>query len=293
MKTVIPLYDSCCKMLFLDKGKHMSFRLTCILAVVFILFFQGIIRHDVPKTKYIGLAAQPEYDCVGRVFYKDKPAGSCVLIGNKTILSAAHVFPELKSDADISSYSFQFKNATYTAEAILIHPDYIKSEKQKADLVLITLKQPADVITLPNLNTAFDELKSVVTGAGFGAFGKGNSTDTRSSGEKIAGENVIDSIVGPDENGKRTILLCDFDSPTPTKNPLGDAGPLPLEYITTGGDSGGGLFRSKNGKMELVGILHGGGIQLEPFLKYGFYGQVMEWTRVSCYSDWITGHTKN
>jgi hypothetical protein len=36
--------------------------------ILFFIFFSGIYRHDVPVAKYIELANQPQFDCVGQVW---------------------------------------------------------------------------------------------------------------------------------------------------------------------------------------------------------------------------------
>jgi hypothetical protein len=108
------------------------------------------------------------------------------------------------------------------------------------------------------------------------------------SNEKIAGENTIDSISGPLLNGNPTDLMADFDSPlNPELSVMGDSKPLPLEYCFSGGDSGGGLFREKGGKWELIGICHRSTMTVELLVKYGYYGEIMRWTRVSAFRDWI------
>ena len=62
--------------------------------------FAGIYRHDVPPDKYKKLAQEKQFDCVGIALtdcgehYHGACTylGSCVLIGKKYVLSAAHLF---------------------------------------------------------------------------------------------------------------------------------------------------------------------------------------------------------
>ena len=52
-------------------------------------------------------------------------------------------------------------------------------------------------------------------------------------------------------------------------------------------------YLKKNGnEWELIGICAEGGIDLAQFMKTYYYGQVMGWTRVSLFADWITGNSR-
>jgi secreted trypsin-like serine protease len=68
---------------------------------------------------------------------------------------------------------------------------------------------------------------------------------------------------------------------------MGSSIPQPLEYICSGGDSGGGLFREGKNGWELIGLCSGAGTNMEMLLATGYYGQTMNWTRVSTFNDWI------
>jgi len=68
---------------------------------------------------------------------------------------------------------------------------------------------------------------------------------------------------------------------------MGSSTPRNLEYMVNGGDSGGGLFMNNYNGWELVGICSGGGMELQQFQKTGYYGHILQWTRVSVYKDWI------
>lgn len=68
-----------------------------ILTLFFVLLisntYSGVFRHDVSRKKYLELAKQPQFACVGLIL-KDQlyPQGSCVAIGGRYLLSAAHCF---------------------------------------------------------------------------------------------------------------------------------------------------------------------------------------------------------
>jgi secreted trypsin-like serine protease len=295
-----------------EKMKHNSVIVLTICAFAFLTFFSGIIRHDVDEKEYLALAAEKQFDCVGQIFEDTLTSGSCVLISDRFVLSAAHVFidSDTRSDTiefngqtvvtyvaynpkvtDVTQLCLVFKGHKVKVKKIILHPNYLDSlTKGSCDIALIELEQPLESILPAKINTAFDELNSNVVGIGFGASGPANRPDlVNLFNKKIAGENVIDSITGQKYLGFETLLICDFDHPERKDcNKSGSPSPRPLEYISSGGDSGGGLFREKDKKWELIGICSGGGTDFEQLMKSGYYGQTMEWTRVSAFTKWIT-----
>ncbi|MBK8644872.1 MAG: hypothetical protein IPN15_22450 [Saprospiraceae bacterium] len=99
----------------------------------------------------------------------------------------------------------------------------------------------------------------------------------------MPGENVIDSIGGQIYLDRESLLICDFDHPTRNDcNKIGSPVPRPLEYICSGGDSGGGLFRNKNNAWELIGICSGSGVDINQLMKSGYYGHTMEGREFHC-----------
>jgi hypothetical protein len=264
----------------------------------------------VKEEEYLNLARQSQFNCVGQVFKGDKAVGSCVLIGDKFVLSAAHVFIEhdfrldtLKMNGQtviinrpynarpgvISNYSFSFNGKLFQGVALNIYPVYLDSAMNKCDIAVIELKEIVNDIVPASINNSFNELHSNVTGVGFGESGIASQPETvTAQNKKIAGENVIDTLTGYSLNGKLTVLTSDFDSPANKDcNKMGSATPRPLEYMPSGGDSGGGLFRKSGKAWELIGICSETRFDLEQFKKTGYYGQTMGWTRVSVFADWI------
>lgn len=296
--------------------KYNSFKIMVLSALAFMIFFSGIFRHDIDKKNYLKLAAEKQFDCVGRIFIDTSTSGSCVLISNRFVLSAAHVFinsdtrldtmlyngqivsvntPYNERVTDINKLTLVFNGQKVKVKKLTLHPNYLDSlTKGSCDIALIELEQPLKGISPAKPNDAFDELKSNVVGVGYGASGPANRPDLVGLlNKKIAGENVIDSIAGPGLSGNETILFCDFDHPTRNDcNKMGSSVPRPLEYITSGGDSGGGLFKKEGENWKLIGICSGSGIELEQFKKAFYYGQVMEWTRVSAFTEWIAANMK-
>lgn len=281
-----------------------------IFFVIGLFFISGIGRDDVKPEKYLELAKQKQFDCVGQVVVDGDTAGSCVLICESTLLSAAHVFilSDTRPDtmmmdgqkvvvftsinerpAEAKQIEVVFDHKSYKIKRLAIHPDYFDtSATGSSDLALIELEQSVKDIAPAILNENYDELGSEVVGVGYGVMAKATEESVIDFKKKNAGQNTIDSIGGKNSSGLATELLCDFDHPSRNDcNKMGSFSPLPLEYLCNGGDSGGGLFRKKGDKWVLVGICSAFRPDIAQLEKTGFYGSVMGWTRVSVFKDWI------
>lgn len=292
------------------------FSVTSVGIVMFLLFTSGIIRHDVKKKLYRKLANSEEFNSVGQVIISNDFTGSCVLIDQNYVLSAAHVFiesdtredtmyiegkrviaytPVNKRVASPNDIAIKINGHKYQVEKITLHPSYLDSTTEgTCDLAIIKLAEACTSSKILRCNDALDEMNSEIVGVGFGASGVASKPGRiKSVHEKIAGQNIVDSIGGYETDHKSSILFCDFDHPNNNScNKIGSSEPRPLEYICSGGDSGGPLFRQKNGQWEIIGICSGSGINIPQFMKTGYYGQIMSWTRVSVFNDWIRNNTK-
>lgn len=289
--------------------------LTTLLAATacFVLFFNGVIRDDVPIEEYLKLGAQKQFDCAADIRVESGSVASGVLVSDRYVLTAAHI--AIESDTrpktvdlgegktatineqfnqrvrEVTGLFVQVNGQTVAAKKFILHPDYLADpSKSQCDIMLIELEKPIKGVKPAKLNNVFDEKGYNVVGVGFGVTGKAgdpNSVIGRPD-KKLAGENVIDSIGGSKYKGQHVRLFCDFDHPTRTDcNSMGSATPRPLEYVCGGGDSGGGLFREKNGKWEVVGVCKGVSYNMQTFSVTGYYGQEMRWTRVAVFYDWI------
>ena len=286
-------------------------RQAIFITVFSILFISGISRVDVSPDKHIKLARQEQFTCVGQMMVDGDAAGSGVLICENLVLSAAHVFilsdtrpdtleiegekvvvftPINEHPAKPEQVIFKLNGTNYKVKKLILHPNYLNSPSGGAcDMALLELEQSVKGISPAILNNQFNELKNEAVGVGYGVMAKANESGAVIDLKlKNAGQNVIDSVGGLKIGGQSTLLYCDFDAPHRNDcNKMGSASPLPLEYVCSGGDSGGGMFIKRNNQWVLVGICSGSPVDINQLMKTGYYGSIMFWTRVSAFTDWI------
>jgi len=275
-----------------------------------------VYRNDRSRDAYRELGSSPQFDCVGRVLRKNDPAGSCVFIGGRYVVSAAHCFMVkdyqpvkfrfggevtkgyLATDPhpdEASNYKIELNGRKYRIKKITIHPVYLAhGASGDADIAVLTLAEEVKGLQPAVLNTSFDERNSVATGVGYGGSLLAEGQEEADPGERVrlAGTNVIDSVGGFELNEIPTRLCMDFDHPLYSlPHNTGDTLPQNLEYCTTGGDSGGGIFREVNGKWELLGIHSQIMIDVPLTVKHGYYGSRFYATRISAFYGWIDAVT--
>jgi secreted trypsin-like serine protease len=275
--------------------KHIHLLIIICLAII---LSAGIYRHDVDKHNYLELAKQSEFDCVGQVFIDSVPMGSAVLIDPYHLLLSAHQFDKLNHSQkvsvrfNISATSTSSKSLIYEIDSIFLHPEYASSKN--CDLAICSLKIKAD-LQPAKLYNGNNELHSKIIGVGYGVSGKSTEIEKVAPlNEKIAGQNVIDSIGGYIHEGKNSLLYYDFDDPERNYNRMGSDTPEELEYFASGGDSGGGIFMRTEGSEYLIGIVTGGGVQIDLLVKsMSYYGQINNATRVSAFGNWIKSKVKD
>ena len=279
--------------------------------ILFPILISGIIRHDIDKEEYLELAKNSKFDNIGKIWINTYFSGSAVLISENYILSAAHNVIESDTRIDTidnngqifyanvpinhrvvksDSLFIELKGNRHEVENILVHPKFLSDiDRAEYDLVLIKLKEPIKNINPAILDFSGKEMNSNVIGVGYGASGIADKRDISMNMEKIAGQNVVDSIGGIKEKDLPIYMFCDFDSPdNPTTNKLGNSEPRKLEYLCAAGDSGGGLFKENSDeKVTLIGINKGSQFDHLQFQKTVHYGQIMRWTRIAPFKDWI------
>jgi secreted trypsin-like serine protease len=263
----------------------------------FFTFFCGIYRHDKEREKYITLGGEPQFHSVGSVNINGIHKGSCVLISQNYVLSAAHLFRtrskvgtknEIIYTIDTNQLcKITLNGKEYQSARIVIYPDYFDGYlSNDGDIVLIKLNGSITDIIPTHLNDEPTELHKVITIVGYGPARPANEPTESVPYGKIAGQNILDSICGKKVNGIQSKIGFDFDSPMDSStNVMGSNIACPLEYIPTGGDSGGGLFIENNGGWQLIGIISHG---INTYsLNGGWYGSYVFATHVAAYKRWI------
>lgn len=253
----------------------------------------GIVRRDdVDDSQYTGLANQPQFAAVGKVFAGTRAGSGTIIANGWWVLTAAHVV----AGASVSSISFQIGASTYTAQNVFIHPSYPGGPLPTADIALIELNAPVAGVTPAQIYTGTNEIGKHGHSVGYGLTGTGITGFINNTyGTKRAMRNVIDLIILPNGaiNPNGTILLSDFDSPSRTNNSLGSSSsptPLDLEGMVAPGDSGGPVFIEEGGIWYIAGVhsfLANPGPPTGNGQVDARYGDIMGSTRVSSYAGWI------
>ncbi len=241
-------------------------------------------RHDVPDSRYrVPASAHPAL--------ADMPgAGHGVLIAPRWVVTAAHTLPMQGALQEITLGGVPravarvvvhpgyrvlppslVEQAMASGEAMLIVVELANSD----DVALIELSEPVNDITPVPLHRDSGEAGMVVTLVGKGATGTGDSGHAPTAPQRTElrqAHNTITSAHG-------RWLCYVFDAPP-------DA--LPLEGLTSNGDSGGPALLESEGGTRLVGLMawkvvHGHVMTARP----GRYGQTNCAARIGHYADWI------
>lgn len=230
----------------------------------------------------------------------------------RTILTAAHLLTTL-TGATATSDTVYFETVegtkSVTATNFSVIPSYDPINDNN-DLALIWLSSPATVeANRYDIYRDSNEIGQVLTLAGYGAPGSGNSgVDTEYAGIKlrIKGENLADAdagtlkarlgeIMGWSPTAE-TQLVSDFDNGSTAQDALGqligkiDLGLGTNEGMITPGDSGGPAFIDGHvaGIASYTTSLSTGATHPDlDITSNSSFGELEFWQRVSAYQQWI------
>lgn len=229
----------------------------------------GTIDPSIPDSKYLQYAK--DFNYVVPICGLDKNdiqyCASAVIIGEYTVITAAHVVFEAKS------CSVTFDSNKYAINNIICHKDFNDNNFGYHDIAIGHLEQPIKLDFYPELYTEKDEVNKTCCISGYGLTGTFLSGATKSDFKRRAGSNTIDRI-------ERQLLIC-----SPSRR--GQKFYTSLEFLIASGDSGGGLFI--NGK--LAGINSCVISDNPPKLK-STYESESGHTRISENIDWIKKNIK-
>jgi len=253
----------------------------------------GTILHTGANPQaYLDLGASQVYASVGQIIGADALgsfAASGVLVAPSWVLTAAHVVD------GATSLSFDFDGlggqaSGFAAKRWVAHPNWDGNLGKGYDIGLVELVTAANVSPAVRYRGT-GELGQIGTSVGFGKTGTGvtgwQDVGDFSELQKRAGNNYIDAWLRTPGKTPR-VFLSDFDNPPPDGtfvddgNNFGGAGPLPLEYSTAPGDSGGGVFI--DGVLAGIHSFGWGRLDGNP---NSDYDDVSGHTRVSAFNDWI------
>lgn len=215
-----------------------------------------LIRHDKPDAEYRRLGERyPAVGSFGR-------AGTGTLIGDRWVLTAAHVAAGMRRDA-----TFEVAGRSLAIDRRVIHPDW--KEMGASDIALVRLTDVITGIAPMAIYRREDEAGQSIVFVGAGGTGTGETGPQRpEDGIKRGATNVVD-------RADRDWLYFDFDAPATATG---------LEGISGPGDSGGPAILERDGTAYVVGV----SVYGKPGAKgRGTYGAEEGYTRVSTHAGWI------
>lgn len=246
----------------------MNARIASIIAVsLFLVSGTGDPRVD--DSQYVEFGKKFPY--VARLVCKPRDGGSeheasCVLVGDRWAITAAHVVEGMDEWAVITD-----DGKRHVLSGVSIHERFRRGAFGCGDIAVCHSEDDFGLDWYPSLYDGRDEGGKTVFIAGFGMSGTLDSGRTRASdGVRRAGSNTICEV-------KDGYIVCLTDDRPATS----------LEFHIAPGDSGGGLFIGS----RLAGINSHVSVSGSTPPK-GVYGEESGHTRISEYRDWIAKEMK-
>jgi hypothetical protein len=186
--------------------------------------------------------------------------GSAVVIKPNWALTAAHVVVDAAAHELIND-----EGEIYPLTFVIVPKEFKPERMGYYDVALCYSPKDFNLDFYTPLHEGPENLDDPITIAGYGLHGTFHTGYQFDDGKKRAGHNKIEGL-------ERGILIC---KPTPGKTRM------PLEYMISPGDSGGGMFIGN----KLAGI--NSFLMASDQKPNGTYGDESAFTRVSLYADWV------
>lgn len=279
-----------------DPGKCGRFVLLMVAIGLVVCADGGTIRDDRSDADYLSLAAQSQFEPIGKLNLISTGSLICsgTLIAPRYVVYPAHCINQL---TDPTTLGFEVGGVTYPVAEIILHPDWPAGNPNPPptidgnDIAIIRLATPVTGVTPAQRYRGTTDLGVTGTFVGFGWTGDGVTGQIPGTGgTKRAGENMLDAL-GSTLSISDRIILSDFDEPSsPTTSVIGAPLPLNLEYQLAAKDSGAGVFIFEGGQWFLAGI----GVFVADFNNNGLgdeiisnYGDLSGATRIAPHVSWI------
>lgn len=186
--------------------------------------------------------------------------GSAVVIKPNWALTAAHVVVDSVAHELIND-----KGEIYPLSFVIVPKEFELGRVGYYDLALCYSPKDFNLDFYTPLYEDEEKLNEPITFAGYGLHGTFDTGCQFDDGKKRAGHNRIEGV-------ERGVLVC---------KPTAGKGRMPLEYMISPGDSGGGMFIGN----KLAGI--NSFLMASDQKPNGTYGDESAFTRVSLYADWV------